>query len=212
MARTGFAYRAINNEISYLREFWESLVCHYSPEVLNKQRIVVELNQALRTLQENNDSREIPRLINQLEQLKGNALLPEQSTMWLQRRIIPLWTSIISKNQISTELKEETEGYLNKLLGSFYLGLNQTLIDKIDVLSGQLKQKWTELVYKEIDGNTNGIVKEYIELLDQTNLDIPHKRQTLRNFIYFKSLIELVPEIERKLDGRLELLKYGTLP
>jgi hypothetical protein len=77
IARTGFAYRAINNEISYLREFWENLVCHYSPEVPNKKRIVVEVNQALRTLQQNNDSREIPWLINQLEQLKEIALLPE---------------------------------------------------------------------------------------------------------------------------------------
>ena len=210
MARTGFAYRAINNEISYLREFWENLVCYYSPEVQNKQRIVAELSQSLRTLQDINDSREIPRLISQLNQLKDNVLLPHQSATWLQRKIKPLWTSIVSKNQmISTELREEIEGHLNRLMESFYLGLNQTLIGKIDVLSSELRQEWTELVYKEINGNTNGIVKDYVELLDRTNLEIPHKRQTMRNFIYFKSLIELVPDIEKKIDDWLELLKNG---
>ena len=209
IARTGFAYRAINNEISYLREFWENLVCHYSPEIPNKQRIVAELNRSLRTLQDKTDAREIPRLIAQLNQLKENVLLPQQSAMWVQRKIKPLWTSILSKHQISTEIKEEIEGYLSRLVESFYLGSNQILIDKIDVLSDELKQKWTQLVYKEIDGSTNGIVKDYVELLDRTDLDIPHKRQSLRNFIYFRSLIELVPDIESKLDDRLELLKNG---
>ena len=66
-------------------------------------------------------------------------------------------------------------------------------------------------MYKEIDGTTNGLVKDYVKLLDQTNLDIPHKRQTLRNFIYLKSLIELVPDIESKLNLRLEILKNGGL-
>jgi hypothetical protein len=211
MARTGFAYRAINNEISYLREFWENLICHFSPEAQNKQHLVAELTQSLRALQSNNGSREIPRLINQLNQLKENVLLPDQNAMWLERKIKPLWASILSKNQILDELKEEIEVYLNRLRESFYLGLNRTLIDKIDILSAELKQKWVELVYREIDGNTKGIVKEYVELLDRTKLDIPHKRQTSKNFIYFKSLIELVPDIERKLDDRLELLKNGNM-
>ena len=211
MARAGFAYRAINNEISYLREFWEDLICRYNPTVLTKHKIIAELNRVLRKLQEKSGSREIQSLMRHLDQLKTHTLLPEQSAMWLQRRIKPLWTSILSNNQISAALREEIEGYLNRLAESFYVGLNQTLIDKIDILSDELKLNWTELVYKEIDGTTNGLVKDYVKLLDQTNLDIPHKRQTLRNFIYLKSLIELVPDIESKLNLRLEILKNGGL-
>ena len=211
MTRTGFAYRAINNEISFLREFWENLIYRYNPEALNKKKIVTELNRVLRALPKNNESKEIPRLVKHLDQLKENTLLPEQSTMWFQRRVKPLWTSILSKNQISAKMKRQIEGYLNSLRESFYTGLNQTLIGKIDILSDELKQNWTELVYREIDGRTNGILKDYIELLDKTKLEIPHKRQTLKNFIYFKSLIELVPDIENKLNDRLELLKNGNM-
>jgi len=211
MARTGFAYRAINNEISYLRELWESLIYRHNPEVLTKHKIIADVNSVLRKLQKKSGSREIPRLVRHLDQLKENTLLPEQSAMWLQRKIRPLWTSILSKNQISAALRRQIEGYLNNLAESFYIGLNQTLIDKIDNLSDELKLNWTELVYREIDGRTNGILKDYIELLDKTKLEIPHKRQTLKNFIYFKSLIELVPDIENKLNDRLELLKNGNL-
>jgi 7,8-dihydro-6-hydroxymethylpterin-pyrophosphokinase len=66
-------------------------------------------------------------------------------------------------------------------------------------------------VYQEIDGRTNGILKNYIELLDNTKLEIPHKRQTLKNFVYFKGLIELLPDIENKVNDSLETLKNGDL-
>ena len=130
--------------------------------------------------------------------------------MWLQRKIRPLWTSIASKNRISTALRGQIEGYLNKLGESFYVGINQNLIDKIDILSEELKRKWTELAYNEINRDSNGLVKDYIDLLDKTKIDIPHKKQTLKNFIYFKGLIELLPEIENKLNNQIEILKNGV--
>jgi hypothetical protein len=171
----------------------------------------MQLNQVLASLGKNSDSKEIPRLMRQLDQLKENTLLPEQSAMWIQRKIKPLWASILLRNQISAALKKQIEGYLNSLMESFYIGLEQTLIDKIDILSDELKQKWVELAYKQIDGSTNGLVKDYVELLDHTHLDMPHKRQTIKNFIYFKGLIELVPDIENKINDRLEVLKNGDL-
>jgi len=210
MARTGFTYRAINNEISYLREFWESLIYRYNPEAFNKHKIIGELNRLLSTIRENNGSREILRLMGYLDQLKDNHLLPEQSGLWLQRKIKPLWTSIVSKNEIGAALRRQIEGYLNNLGESFYVGLNQRLIDKIDILSEELRRKWAELAYKEINRDSNGLVKDYIDLLDNTKIDIPHKRQTLKNFIYFKGLIELLPEIEKKLNDQLETLKNGV--
>jgi hypothetical protein len=209
MARTGLAYRAINNEISYLRECWENLICEFNPEVVNKRKIVAELNGVLRTLQQNNGSREIPRLIRFLQQLRENNFLPEQNEVWLQQKIRPLWTSILANNQISEVLTGQIEDYFESLREAFYIGLDQSLVDNIHVLSDEMKHKWTTLVYQEIDGSKNGLVKDYIELLDHTDLNIPHKRQTLKNFIYFKGLIELVPVIENKLNDRLELLKNG---
>jgi hypothetical protein len=209
LTRTGFIYRAINNEISYLREYWEGLVQQYNPEKLSKKKILAELIQLLRTVQEDNGFRETSRLISYQEQLMVSSLLPKQSAIWLQRKIRPLWVSILSKDEVDTTLKKQVEDHLENLEESFYLGLDQGLINKIDGLSDELRLKWTELVYQEIDGKTNGTLKNYIDLLDNTKLDIPHKRQTLKNFVYFKGLIELLPDIENKVNDRLELLKNG---
>jgi hypothetical protein len=211
LTRTGFIYRAINNEISYLREYWEGLVHQYNPEIFNKKKILEELIQLSRTVQEVNGFREVSRLINYQEQLKASPLLPKQGTLWLQRKIRPLWESILSKDEVDAALKKQVEDYLERLEESFYLGLDRSLIDKIDGLSDELKVKWTDLVYKEIDGKTNGTLKNYIDLLDNTKLEIPHKRQTLKNFVYFKGLIELLPDIENKVNDSLELLKNGDI-
>ncbi len=211
LTRTGFIYRAINNEISYLREFWEGLVQQYNPEKLHKKRILEELIQLSRTVQEDNGSREISRLLGYQEQLMFSSLLPKQNAIWLRQKIRPLWASILSRDDVSTALKRQVEDILERLEESFYFGLDRSLINRIDGLPNKLKRKWTELVYQEIDGRTNGALKDYIELLDHTKLEIPHKRQTLKNFVYLKSLMEMLPELEKKLNDQLETLKNGDL-
>ena len=140
-----------------------------------------------------------------------SSLLPQQNAIWLRQKIRPLWASILSRDDVSTALKRQVEDILERLEESFYLGLDRSLINRIDGLPNKLKRKWTELVYQEIDGRTNGALKDYIELLDHTKLEIPHKRQTLKNFVYLKSLMEMLPELEKKLNDQLETLKNGDL-
>ena len=50
-------------------------------------------------------------------------------------------------------------------------------------------------------------LKQYIEFLDNVDLDLPRKRHCVKNLVYLKSLVELIPEVEEKLNHRLEQLK-----
>ena len=88
--------------------------------------------------------------------------------------------------------------------------MNKELIDKIIEIPEYLKAKWVDLAYREINGKTDGMIKKYIELLDNEDLDLPRKKHSLRNFIYLKSLLEFIPETEEKLNHRLELLKNSS--
>jgi len=210
LTRVGFTYRAINNEISYLREFWEGLVQQYNPQKLNKKKIITKLNELLRPLGETDAAREVKQLLKYQEQLMLNTLLPKQSSVWLRQKIRPLWISILAKNKISAALKRQVEDHFERLDECFYMGQDQNLVKSIVGLPDDQKINWSRLAYQEIGASTNGLLKEYIELLDNTKLEIPHKRQTLKNFIYFKGLIELLPEIENKLNDHLEILKNGN--
>ena len=140
MARIAFVYRAINNEISYLREYWEDLIHQYNPDQPNKKKIILELNQLLRTVQKNNGSGEIKRLLRYQEQLMETCLLPKQNETWLRRKIKPLWLSIISKIDLDVTLKNQIEDNLESFEESIYVGMNQTLIDNVDGIPESLSK------------------------------------------------------------------------
>jgi hypothetical protein len=127
--------------------------------------------------------------------------------MWLRQRIRPLWLSILSQKKVFESDSEKVDQLLDQLKESFHSPLNQKFIDKIEIISNDLKKKWVELAYREINRANNGIINEYIELLENLDLELPRKRTSLKNFGYLKALVELIPEIEEKLNHRLEELK-----
>ena len=209
--RIGFAYRAINNEIAYLRESWENLVHEHLPEHASKRAILQELNGVLETLKDRyacaGALNDVSRLLKYQEQLMETCLLPKQNEMWLRQKIRPGWLSIFSRIDLPPTERSRIEDLLDALRQSFYVGTDQRLNDKVAAVPVDLRAKWVELAYQEINGNNNKMITQYIELLDDIDLDLPRKNHTLKNFIYLKSLVELVPEIEKKLNHRLEVLK-----
>ena len=208
--KIGFAYRAINNEIAYLREAWEDLIHLHLPEQSGKKTILNQLNQILEKMETDHSSavaNEITRLVRYQKQLMESCLLPEQNEVWLQRKIRPLWHSISSKVDLASIDKQHIEELLERLRKSFHAGLDEGFREKIDSISEELKEKWVDLAYRELNGRTDGMIKQYIELLKGIDLEIPRKSHSLKNFVYLSGLIELIPEIEKKLNHRLESLK-----
>jgi hypothetical protein len=152
-------------------------------------------------------SNDISRLSEYQKQLTASNLLPVQNEAWLREKIGPLWVSVLEKIVLPSGKKTRIEKHLDQLKKSFYLGLEKELIDKIKTVPEAIKTKWVDLSYREINGKTNGLLKEYIDLLRRIELDLPRKKHSLRNLIYLKELVELIPEIEGKLNSRLESFK-----
>jgi hypothetical protein len=209
--RIGFAYRAINNEIAYLRESWEDLVSRHSSTQPHKSGILQQLDRVLQQVRSKYSdyvlTNEILKLSDYQKQLSESCLLPGQNETWLKEKIRPLWMSILEKTELPLAEKRRIENLLDRLKKSFYLGLNNELSDRIGAVPEEIKKEWIDLSYREINGKTNGLIQEYIDLLNSIDLDLPHKRHSLRNFIYLKELVELIPEIEGKLNSRLESFK-----
>jgi len=209
--RIGFAYRAINNEIGYLREMWEKLIQDHCPEEPSKRVILNQLDKILLDLEKNHDDsgllNKIVRLLHYHEQFMESCLLPHQNESWLRSNIKPLWQDILARTDLNWELKSQIEKLLEDLRKSFRLGLDKELRNKIDVVPAEIKDKWVELVYREINGENSVMIRECIELLDNVDLDLPRKRHCARNLVYLKSLVELIPVVEEKLNHQLEQLK-----
>ena len=210
LPKIGFAYRVLNNEIAHLRESWENLLFQQIPKQARKKDILRQLDQILEKVKAENDLDvidDILRLSRHQMQLKESCLLPHQNETLLRQQIRPLWSSILFKAKLHPGTRSEIEQLLDRLSSSFQLGRDKELVDKVNIIPAELKAKWVDLAYREIDGRTNGKIKEYIELLENMNLDLPRKKHSLKNFVYLRALIELVPEVEEKLNNCLELLK-----
>jgi len=209
--RAGFAYRAINNEIAYLRESWEDLINQHVPKQSSKREILEQLNSILKSMIASSGGTSVSnkpaRLARYQEQLMESCLLPNQNEMWLRRKINPMWQLLFSKNNVSPTIRKQVKRLLERLHQSFYFGQDERLREKIDVIDHNLKDRWVDLAYRGIDKNTNGLIKDYIELLDDLDSILPRRKYSLRNFVYLKGLIELIPEIEEKLNYRLDSLK-----
>jgi hypothetical protein len=147
------------------------------------------------------------RLTQHQEQLAKRCLLPHQNEMWLRQRIEPLWMLVIAEVDLDPLIRKEVESFLARLKESFSLVTDRQIIDKIDTIDPEIKRKWVELAYREINGKDNGDIQSYIKLLDNLPLEVPHKEQSMSNFIYLKGLLELIPEIEKTLNHRLDALK-----
>jgi hypothetical protein len=216
LARLRFTYRALNNEIAYLRESWENLIHERLPEQPNRRAILQDLTKLLKDLRAGNGNpiqlREIIRLSTYQQQLMKSCLLPKQNEAWLQQKIKPLWLSILSESELTQEMRTTIEQLLEKLRESFYIGQDVELRDSIEFIPDELKTKWVDLAYREINADTGNITKQYIEFLGNINIELPRKSYSLKNLICLRGLVELIPELEKKLNQCLEPLRNSETP
>lgn len=211
LVKMGSAYRIANNEVAYLRELWEDFVHAQLPEQPNKKHILQQLNKILKKVESEYSSsdmqEDIKKLSHNHEQLRDNYLLPEQNEMWIRCKIETIWSSIFDKSNLDPPIRKQVDALLTKLKESINAAVNPQVIAEIDSIPAEIKSTWVELAYKEINGHDNGDIESYIEFLDNSDLHIPHRKQSKKNLVYLKSLIEMIPEIERKLNHRLDELK-----
>jgi len=80
---------------------------------------------------------------------------------------------------------------------------------KMTHLSEDLKKRWQELAYVDLNKDNLHLLNEVIEFLDRPDLDIPHKHQSKRVLSYLKVLAEIIPEISERADRIMEYLKNG---
>lgn len=211
VSRLGFAYRAINNEVAYLRESWETLIHEHFPDQPDRRVILRQLIEVLSSIQPKHQHDDVNGEISELsrfqERMMESCLLPSQNEMWFQHKIQPLWMSIFSKTDLKLPRRTEIEGLLNSLGKSFHVGTDETLRDNLSNLPDAVKRQWVDLAYRQVNGSDDGSIDQYISLLKAIPFDLPRKNYSLNNLLCLKPLVEVMPEIEKALNHRLAQLK-----
>jgi len=207
MTKLGFIYRVIDNEVAYLRQTWENIIHECHPEQPCRSNIVEQLNLLLQELNIDHKgvakSETVKQLVWYQNKLAEFCFLPEENEVWFQQKILPLWKNTASKYNSTPEVKRQMKKLLNQLEQSFYVGLNETLIDKIDDIPHAVKAKWMSLAYNEKDLKKVDLLKEYTHLLEEVYIDFPNKRKTLENLICLRNVAVYLEDLEGKLNKHI---------
>jgi hypothetical protein len=212
MTKLGVVYRVIDNEAGELRQTWEDLIHKHNPEQPRRANIIKRLNLLLKELDgdfSRNTDLEITKKLEWYQnKLVEFCFQPEENEVWLREKISPLWESTASRLKSTSDIQKIVNNLLDELEQSFYIGLDETLVENIDNISTSNKSKWIDLAYKAKDLKRSDLLQEYIHLLKQTNIDLPIKRKTIDNLLCLRSLAFYIEDLESKLNEYFN--KYYT--
>ena len=216
LIKLGFVFSAINAEISYLREQWESEVSLACPEIESK-RVILE---RLRELAESNCSGEkcpaglarlCEKLIAEQVELSGVALMPAVGEKWVDNKIAPKWRELLVGSDAWEESRGEIASLLGRLKNALWVGTKADLVNRLAHLPEDLKTVWQKLAYMEFTVDRLAELEQIIKFMDHPDLKIPHKQQTKKILTSLKALVETIPEMEEKTNRIIFSLRNGSL-
>jgi hypothetical protein len=215
LIKLGFIFSAINAEISFLREQWESQISRAFPEIENKSAILDRLS---RLIEANLHSENGPnrlgalceKLIAEQSELAGLPLMPALGEKWVENRLLPKWRKLMAESEALQENREEIKSLLSRLKKAMWLGTNKDLAQRIEHLPEDLRLLWPKLAYVDFTVDKLAMLDQILEFLDHPELNIPHKLQTRRILTSLKALVEMIPEVEEKTNRIIVSLRNGS--
>jgi len=216
LIKLGFIFSAINAEISFLREQWESQIALACPDLENKQVI---LNRLSRLIESNLPGENVPagignlceKLIAERNELAGLPLMPGLGEKWVDNKIRPKWQELMLESDAWEGSRDEIQSLLSRLKSAMWLGTNEELASRVEHLPEDIRSVWPKLAYVDFTVDKLMVLDHIIQFLDHPELKIPHKQQTRKILISLRALVEMIPEVEERTNRMILSLKNGSL-
>jgi hypothetical protein len=215
LIKLGFIFSAINAEISFLREQWESQLAIACPDLENKGVILGKLNKLIEsTLPLAKDATVLKQLCQTLmaeqRELADLPLMPGLGEKWVENKIRPKWQKLMVESDLWETRREEIVSLLGRLKDSMWLGTNKDLACRMEHLPDDLKSIWPKLAYVDFTVDKLTTLEQILDFLDHPDLKIPHKHQTKKILISLKALVEMIPEVEERTNRIILSLRNGS--
>ncbi len=215
LIKLGFIFSAINAEISFLREQWESQIALACPDIENKSVI---LNRLSWLIESNLPSENFPaalghlceKLIAEQSELASLPLMPGLGEKWVDNKIQPKWQELMVESNAWEGSREEIQSLLGRLRSAMWLGTDEELARKIEHLPEDIRSIWPKLAYVDFTVDKLMTLDQILEFLDHPELKIPHKQQTKKILTSLKALVEMIPEVEERTNRIILSLKNGS--
>ncbi len=214
LIKLGFIFSAINAEISFLREQWESQISQAFPDIECKRTILDRLTELVQcNLPDCNKTEKLVQVCQALmaeqQELANLPLMPGLGEKWVDNKIRPKWNKLFMETNAWDDCREEIQSLLAKLQGAMWLGTDEDLAKRIDHLPEDLKTVWPKLAYLDFTADKIVMLEQILKFLDHPALRIPHKQQTKKVLTSLKALVEMIPEVEERTNRIILSLKNG---
>jgi hypothetical protein len=215
LIKLGFIFSAINAEISFLREQWESQIALACPDLENKGAILGKLNDLIESnLPQMNGTILLQRLCETLmaeqRELADLPLMPGLGEKWVDNKIKPKWRKLMLESDAWECRREEIDSLLGRLKDAMWLGTNEKLACRVAHLPDDLRAIWPKVAYVDFTVDKLMTLEQILNFLDHPDLKIPHKQQTKKILISLKALVEMIPEVEERTNRIILSLRNGS--
>lgn len=213
LIKLGFIFSAINAEISFLREQWESQIALACPDVDTKSAILDRLSRLIESNLPVENSRLghlCKKLMAEQTELADLPLMPALGEKWVDNKILPKWKELMIESDAWEASRQEIQSLLSRLKSAMWLGTNEEVAERVEHLPDDLRSIWPRLAYIDFTVDKLAVLDQILKFLDHPQLRIPHKQQTKKILISLKALVEMIPEVEEKTNRIILSLRNGS--
>jgi hypothetical protein len=148
-------------------------------------------------------------LIRNQEKLAKLSLAPTQGETWIKNKLRHKWYRLLTTCRVWEDVREEVQTLLDRLEKRMWLGMDEGLIRKMDLLPEDLKNMWIKIAYSDFSTDNLHLIDEMLRFLEHPALSIPHQQQTRKILVSLKALVDLIPEMEERANRMIFSLRAG---
>jgi len=179
-----------------LRDQWERLILENREEKGIKFEAIKELNDILSTLdEEDNELR--TNLMDAHNKFLELSLPTEKGINWLNMQIKERWTTLFTKIPHDDKKEAIVWDTIDKLEKSLYFGQDTDIINSYKKIPDETKTEWVRLIYGNDDSFNNSSLDHVIDILDNSNINIPYQEKSKKALKQLKALRDTMCQLER---------------
>jgi hypothetical protein len=137
-------------------------------------------------------------------------LSPQKAENWITLQIQERWRDLLGRSPQDERTTRRIWQALEKLKKSLYYGRNPEVVASYSGIPRDLKEKWVDAIYSNVDGFNDSTIERLITLLANPALPIPSRERSRRMLTQLKVLAENMDQLEKNTNFLLRHVLNGA--
>lgn len=208
ITKSGIIFNLVKQEIGHLRDQWEGMLLEKHKGKNGKVEALKELNELLLGLGEGGEDLDRD-LLNAQDKFLTLSLPPQKGENWVTRQIERRWRELLGRLPQDSKKQAIILKTIDRLKQALYFGQKPESIAKYDKIPEDTKLELVELLYRDNDHFDASSLERLIEILENSELNIPSRERSKKTLTQLKALAETMSQLERNTNFLLHQVLNG---